>query len=191
MNWTIGHSHFKYCIIIVTKSDYDDGCTTVRTLDRERLPILWQDTTFRDVILVVEGPQHRSVMRSLSWQIWRSLQQWTRWWSSFWLRGRFLWTIRRTKSRIMSTDDCLLHLHPISCSFLWMAVWNIWNFLSLAEVKSPAITGDLDMSLNCLRSVGSTPPAPPSSNPRDIRKILSGPAWVQKWDWEEENDWYW
>ena len=30
---------------------------------------------------------------------------------------------------------------------------------SLAEVESPAITCDLDMSLNCLRSVGSTPPA--------------------------------
>ena len=36
-------------------SDYDDGCTVVRTLDRERLASLWQDTTFNDVILVVEG----------------------------------------------------------------------------------------------------------------------------------------
>ena len=29
----------------------------VRTLDRERLASLWQDTTFNDVVLVVEGPQ--------------------------------------------------------------------------------------------------------------------------------------
>ena len=34
------------------------------------------------------------------------------------------------------------------------------NRYSLAEVESPAITCDLDTSLNCLRSVGSTPPAP-------------------------------
>ena len=38
-------------------SDYNDGSTMVRTLDRERLASLWQDTTFSDVILVVEGPQ--------------------------------------------------------------------------------------------------------------------------------------
>ena len=38
-------------------SDYDDVCTMVRTLDRERLASLWQDTAFNDVILVVEGPQ--------------------------------------------------------------------------------------------------------------------------------------
>ena len=38
-------------------SDYYDGCKVVRTLDRERLASLWQDTTFSDVILVVEGPQ--------------------------------------------------------------------------------------------------------------------------------------
>ena len=39
-------------------SDYNDGCTmVVRTLDRERLASLWQDTTFNDVVLVVEGPQ--------------------------------------------------------------------------------------------------------------------------------------
>ena len=36
-------------------SDYDEGCTVVRTLDRERLASLWQDTAFNDVILVVEG----------------------------------------------------------------------------------------------------------------------------------------
>ena len=34
-----------------------------------------------------------------------------------------------------------------------------WHW-ALAEVESPAITCDLDMSLNCLWSVGSTPPAP-------------------------------
>ena len=38
-------------------NDYDDGCTMVRTLDRERLASLWQDANFNDVILVVEGPQ--------------------------------------------------------------------------------------------------------------------------------------
>ena len=38
-------------------NDYDDGGGVVRTLDRERLASLWQDTTFSDVILVVEGPQ--------------------------------------------------------------------------------------------------------------------------------------
>ena len=38
-------------------SDYDDECTMVKTLDRERLASLWQDTAFNDVILVVEGPQ--------------------------------------------------------------------------------------------------------------------------------------
>ena len=38
-----------------TMSDYDS--TMVRTLDRERLASLWQDTAFSDVILVVEGPQ--------------------------------------------------------------------------------------------------------------------------------------
>ena len=38
-------------------NDYDDGCTMVRTLDRERLASLWQDTAFSDVILAVEGPQ--------------------------------------------------------------------------------------------------------------------------------------
>ena len=36
-------------------SDYDDSM--VRTLDRERLASLWQNTAFSDVILVVEGPQ--------------------------------------------------------------------------------------------------------------------------------------
>ena len=38
-------------------SEYDDGSSVVRTLDRERLASLWQDTNFSDVILVVEGPQ--------------------------------------------------------------------------------------------------------------------------------------
>ena len=38
-------------------SDYDDECTMVKTLDRERLASLWQDTAFSDVILAVEGPQ--------------------------------------------------------------------------------------------------------------------------------------
>ena len=38
-------------------SDNDDESTMVRTLDRERLASLWQDTAFSDVILVVEGPQ--------------------------------------------------------------------------------------------------------------------------------------
>ena len=37
--------------------DYDDGGRVVRTLDRERLASLWQDVTFSDVILVVEGSQ--------------------------------------------------------------------------------------------------------------------------------------
>jgi len=38
-------------------SDHDDGSRAVRTLDRERLASLWQDTSFSDVILVVEGSQ--------------------------------------------------------------------------------------------------------------------------------------
>ena len=52
-------------------SDYDDECTMVKTLDRERLASLWQDTAFNDVILVVEGPQttlkipaHKAVLAS-------------------------------------------------------------------------------------------------------------------------------
>ena len=54
-------------------SDYDNGCTMVRTLDRERLASLWQDTAFNDVILVVEGPQttlkipaHKAVLAAAS-----------------------------------------------------------------------------------------------------------------------------
>ena len=43
--------------VIIGDYDYDDGGGVVRTLDRERLASLWQDTTFSDVILVVEGPQ--------------------------------------------------------------------------------------------------------------------------------------
>ena len=35
-------------------SDYYEGCKVLRTLDRERLASLWQDTAFNDVILVVE-----------------------------------------------------------------------------------------------------------------------------------------
>ena len=45
----------------------------VRTLDRERLASLWQDTAFNDVILVVEGPQttmkipaHKAVLAAAS-----------------------------------------------------------------------------------------------------------------------------
>ena len=44
-------------------SDYDNGCTMVRTLDRERLASLWQDTAFSDVILVVEGPQTQTTLK--------------------------------------------------------------------------------------------------------------------------------
>ena len=54
-------------------SDYDDECTMVKTLDRERLASLWQDTAFNDVILVVEGPQttmkipaHQAVLAAAS-----------------------------------------------------------------------------------------------------------------------------
>ena len=45
----------------------------VRTLDRDRLASLWQDTAFNDVILVVEGPQttlkipaHKAVLAAAS-----------------------------------------------------------------------------------------------------------------------------
>ena len=38
-------------------SDNDDGRTMVRTLDQGVLASLWQDTTFSDVNLVMEGPQ--------------------------------------------------------------------------------------------------------------------------------------
>ena len=54
-------------------SDYYDGCKVVRTLDRERLASLWQDTSFNDVILVVEGsqttlkiPAHKAVLAAAS-----------------------------------------------------------------------------------------------------------------------------
>ena len=54
-------------------SDNDDGCTMVRTLNRERLASLWQDTAFNDIILVVEGPQttlkipaHKAVLAAAS-----------------------------------------------------------------------------------------------------------------------------
>ena len=58
-------------------SDYYDGCKVVRTLDRERLASLWQDTAFNDVILVVECleeprqktlriPAHKAVLAAAS-----------------------------------------------------------------------------------------------------------------------------
>ena len=54
-------------------SNNNDGCTLVRTLDRERLASLWLDKTFNDVILVVEGPQttlkipaHKAVLAAAS-----------------------------------------------------------------------------------------------------------------------------
>ena len=56
---------------------YNDGSTMVRTLDRERLASLWQDTAFNDVILVVECleeprqktlriPAHKAVLAAAS-----------------------------------------------------------------------------------------------------------------------------
>ena len=54
-------------------SNNDDGYSMVRTLDRERLASLWQDTNFNDVILVVEGsqttlkiPAHKAVLAAAS-----------------------------------------------------------------------------------------------------------------------------